>query len=83
MDRPLGLGPAGDRQRGILAARQRLEVGAVLAQDRQRLRGVDRAAVARDDVVGLLDQPSSRFSVAIYAAIEPPSESIGISTGER
>ncbi len=30
MDRPLGLGPAGDRQRGILTARQRLQVGAVL-----------------------------------------------------
>ena len=52
----LRAGAPRERQRGLGAAvAQRLEVGAVLAQDRRGARAVDRAAVAGDDVRGLLD----------------------------
>ena len=73
VDPALLVGPAGERQlRGLAVLEQRLQVGAVLAQDRGGARAVDRRAVAGHDVVGLLDQrlePRQRRQVRARRAL--------------
>ena len=73
VDPALLAGAARERQLGRLAVlEQRLQVGAVLAQDRGRPRAVDRRAVAGHDVVGLLDQrlePRQRGQVRGHGAL--------------
>ena len=66
---------ARDRQRRLLAAgAQRLQVGAVLAEDRRRARAVHRRAVTGHDVLGLLDQrleAVQRRDIGVRGAVQP------------
>ena len=74
VDLPLLRRAAGERElRRLAVLEQRLDVRAVLAQDRRRPHAVERLAVAGHDVVGLLDErlePRERGEVRARRALD-------------